>query len=55
MEDTKNVPVVYEGRRAPDSSIVFFSHSRAANGGFYGYGELLGKSGSISDAYRQKK
>ena len=39
----------------PDSSIVFFSHSHAENGGFYGYGELLGKSGPISDAYRQKK
>lgn len=31
-----------------DSSLVFFSHSHGANGGYYGYGDFLGKSGGIS-------
>ncbi|MBR1672180.1 MAG: flavin reductase [Fretibacterium sp.] len=37
----------------PDSSLIFFSHSHAENGGYYGYGSFLGKSGEISKRYRE--
>ena len=35
-----------------DSSLFFFSHSHAENGGYYGYGEFLGKSGEVSKGYQ---
>lgn len=38
-----------------DSSLVFFSHSHAENGGYFGYGKFLGKSGEISKGYREVK
>lgn len=40
---------------APDSSILYYSGSRSPAGGFYGYGEFVGKSGQISAPYRAKK
>ena len=44
------------GRICPTStdgdSLVFFSHSHGSNGGYYGYGKFLGKSGDVSKAYR---
>ena len=36
-----------------DSSLVFFSHSHGTNGGYYGYGDFLGKSGEISKRYHE--
>ena len=36
------------------SSILFFSHSHAANGGYYGLGKFLGKSGNVSEKFMAK-
>lgn len=38
-----------------DSSLIFFSHSHAENGGYYGYGDFLGKSGEVSKGYWEGK
>ena len=40
---------------AADSSIVFYSNSTSASGGFYGYGEFVGKSGEVSKPYKDDK
>ena len=45
-----------KGRICPTSSegdsLIFFSHSHGSNGGYYGYGQFLGKSEEVSKAYR---
>ncbi|MCR4817720.1 MAG: flavin reductase [Fretibacterium sp.] len=45
-------PMAKEGG---DSSLAFFSHSHGKNGGYFGYGDFLGKSGKVSERFLETK